>query len=294
MPTDELPLAWFSFDAPLGISRATSVHGSHSGFFFVHSGVIAPTGTSSPDSSGLDFDLTADLLSFSFATDQETGSTSLFHRRYQTQSSRTGALNGHAFVLMREQPGKSSYTIDELIEDQSVCVFGATKFSDALPQICEGLDADGKVKLHQPFCRRIYDSYLFAPTGKLGLCFEPKRAENGSDTGHLGNFTLALERAPRERKLDPESTVGINSRSFSGGLFLWSGLSPTGGEYLSDGAFFFANNNKWVPVTQFQAPAPRYKHTASFIREHNRILIWGGKTAAGLSAEGAFYAVPEN
>lgn len=285
--------SWLKLDAPQGVSRATSSIGNHPGFFFVHSGITAPTGTTNSDSSGSDPDISAHLQVFSFATSPANGSVSVYPRIYKANNSRTGALNGHAFLTHRPVSAGETLTIDSLIEKQTMCVFGAEKYSDVLPQICSGLTPDGKPKIHQPFCRRIYDSYLFAPVGRLGMCFEPVAPPAGSTEGTLNNFYLAIDRSPKERRISNRSTFGINSASFLGGLFYWSGLSPTGGEYLADGAIYFTSNDSWLPISNFEAPAPRMDHSATFMRQHSYILIWGGRTAAGITSQGALYAIPE-
>jgi hypothetical protein len=292
----EIRKTWEVFTAKRATSRATSGVGAHPGLFYVHGGISTPSGTSAErnDLSGTDFEISADLQVFAFFTNEANNNNlTLINNIYKAKNSRTGALGGHAVFMMRGLP--TTPTPAALIQAQFMCVYGGQKYSDELPSVCEGTTADGRIKLHQPFCRRIYDSYLFAPVGRLGLCFEAiaPQAET-PDESTLSNFYLAIDGAPAERRLPSSSSVSVNSANLKAALFFWSGMSPTGGEFLSDGKIYFSSSDRWVPITSFEAPSPRTEHTVSFMRQHSRIFVWGGRTAAGITSRGAFYAVPEN
>lgn len=297
----DLERVWTRQTAPKAVSRTNYARGAHEGFLFVHSGITTPSGFADPpdySKSGSDFELSGDLQVFSFYTN-EPNAPVFITRLYKSNDSRTGALNGHSFVLLRQQPDNTILIPDStietkayaLIEKHAMCIYGAQKYSDQFPNSCTGT-LDGKIKLHLPFCRRIYDSYLFAPVAKLGVCFNAKPPPTELDPAYLSNFYLAISDAPAERRLEPQSAVSINSATMRGGVFYWSGISATGGEFLSDGKIYFSSDDRWVPITQFEAPSPRNNHSATYIKMHKRILIWGGQTATGITNSGAFYAIP--
>ncbi|MEN9825228.1 MAG: hypothetical protein RI953_973 [Pseudomonadota bacterium] len=296
---NDLIKTWTQGTAKKAVSRATFSTGSHEGFFYVHSGITTPSGTATttnPDLSGDDFDLSGDLQVFAYYTKENDPATTtdnqptIVNNIYKSVNSRTGALRGHTFIATRSLP--NSGAINDWMEAQLMCVFSGQKYTDEFPDVCQGL-IGGKPKLYEPFCRRLFDSYLFAPVNRLGICFEPKGTAGTTNAeGYLTNFYLAMPGAPKERRLSSGASPSIKSNSMQSGLMIWSGMAPTGGEFLADGSIYFGGSDQWIPMAQFEAPPPRNDFSATFINHHKQILIWGGQTAAGISAQGAFHAMP--
>lgn len=282
---------WRRYSLPKAVSRATFSRGSDPGFLFLHSGITTPSGSSADYSlSGSEFEMSSDLqvLYFYISGGYLYPSTAI----YSATDSRTGALNGHSFLFTQINPPGSYASAEDFIKLQIMCVYGARKYTDEFPQACSGT-IDGQVREHTKFCRRMYDSYFLAPTARLGICYRPKPGDIENE-GSLENFYLSMQNSPSERILRPESSVKFNSANVNISnlnLFYWSGLSPTGGEYLSGGKIYYAKLDSWVPITDFEAPSPRVDHGSVFLGEYKRLLIWGGLTSSGPSSGGAFYAV---
>jgi hypothetical protein len=275
---------------------------SRSGFGFDSSGKVLwlVSGLTGPSTeSGTDPEQTSNIIAFFSAKKTITntdGTTSdipgLYTYLYTSGDSRVGSLNGHILVSQRFTSDNVYATALEYLETTNPCVFGGQKYTDALPKVCEVLEVlSGQPKSYQSFCRRLYDSYNFAPVGKRGVCFRPSSLTSTSPvTKYMKNFFLPMQGAPSERRLLPKSTAsfpGVVPR-----LFFWSGVSALGGEYLSDGAIYELLSNHWIPVTTFEAPPPRQHHTATALPDSDRVFIFGGRTAASPSALGVFYALP--
>jgi hypothetical protein len=282
---DEMGLIkqWTQKQIQQPIARATFGKSAHRELVYLYSGITTPSGaatTSKPDASGTAPELSGDVQTFGYYYDPTTQEYKLVNYLYRSTDSRTGALEAHAFLHTRPS-SNTSPTLAELLESQVICVYGGQPYATVLPNVC----------VSEPFCRRLDDGYFFAPMGRLGLCFQPQGTVNRQTTvGYLKNYYLPMSSAPQARRLAPRSAVGISSLNQNSGLFFWSGLA--GGEFLSGGSIYYSSADKWIPITELEAPAPRQHHTTLYIEGHKRILIWGGLTAQGPTADGAFYVLP--
>lgn len=274
------------------ISRSGYTLDASGRVLWVVSGLTQPTAA-----SGTDPDLKSEIFAFvsGFETNGDGSKSpkpSMF--RYPSDSSRVGALYGHVFVAHRYIKETTFATALDFIETMNPCIFGGQKYTDALPKVCEVIEVgSGQPKAYQSFCNRMYDSYYFAPVGKRSVCFKPASLTNagGSLTKYMRNFFLPMQGAPSERRLLPQSTASF-PEAYNPRLFYWSGVAAAGGEFLADGSIYELTSNKWIPITQFEAPRPRNQHTATPLAEAQRAFIFGGRTAIGASNEGVFYALP--
>ncbi|MFZ9521762.1 MAG: kelch repeat-containing protein [Silvanigrellaceae bacterium] len=259
--------------------------------------------TGASPASGTDPEVTSEIIAFMSASertdpaDPATAVLDLYTFLYTSANSRVGSLNGHILVNQRFTKVTDFESAIDYLETTNPCVFGGQKYTDVLPDVCKVIEVvSGQPKAYGDFCRRMYDSYNFAPVGKRGVCFHPSSFEStdANDeidvTKYMKNFFLPMQGAPAERRLLPNS--GASFPGIVPRLFIWSGVSALGGEYLSDGAIYELLSNRWTPVTTFEAPAPRQKHTATALPDSDRVFIFGGRTAAGASAQGVFYALP--
>lgn len=310
----EIESGWTMETAWEPVSRATysSGKGRVDNYFYVHSGVTNPSGTpttSWPDNSSDNLELSGNLQVFGFYTDDkgnEEGSDDelvFINHLYRSRDSRTGALHGQPFFLNRLDKVNSADQdmqkvvpnfdfVNDQIESQLMCVYGATKYTDEFPDVC-GSYLVGQTQTLSAFCRRLVDSFFFAPVGRQSICYSPRGASgNESSNGRLYNYYATMDGAPKERKLSRGSTPQYLMNTLDGFFMFWSGMAANGGEFLSDGGIYLTNRDKWVPITQFEAPTPRTDFTATAINYENVILIWGGRTAAGITAGGALYALP--
>lgn len=284
----------------LGGSRASYSVSPDRNFLFIFGGIMPPTGVlGSIGNSGDDFDTTAAVIVFSFNANIGGGGNTYDFPLYLYHSNggrKTAALNGQVFII--KKPVNPSDPVKKRIESHSMCVFGAQKYSDVFPEVCdESRWVDGEQHLYGLFCRRIYDSYLFAPVARAGVCFQPI-PPHASDlagafiSGYLSNIHMAIPSAPQERRLNSVVSPILQGNSGLGALFFWSGMAATGGEYLADGSIFLSREDKWVPITSFEALNPRNFYSAVFLNSQKRIFVWGGLTASGATSGGAFYAMP--
>ncbi|MEY3903624.1 MAG: hypothetical protein RL189_2930, partial [Pseudomonadota bacterium] len=281
-----LSSTWTQANLKRAVARAGFQRAAHTGLLFVHSGISTPSGTpgngNPADASGSAPELSGDVQAFMFYYDTSTSLFNLLNYQYKSYDSRPGALNAQLMIQSRPVPN-TAISPAQLVELNVVCAYGGRTYREELPNI----------NPPEGFGLRLTDSYFFSPIGKVGLCFQPNgSAAANSEIGSLKNYYLATPGAPAARRLARTSGIGISSGSMQGALFIWSGMSATSGEYLSDGAIFYSSGDKWAPVTRFEAPVPRNMHTAVMMVGQKRILIWGGHTAHGPTAEGAFYVVP--
>ncbi len=278
------PRNWEQHTLKRAVSRAGYNQAALTSLFFIHSGLSTPSGapgSSQPDASGSAPELSGDIQAFAFSYKTATSTHEFHNYQFKSHDSRTGALNGQLMILSRPEAGEKQW--DEAIELHKICVYGGQTYTDELPNM----------SLPEGFGLRVGDAYFFAPIGRIGICFQPTGAvSSGTEIGYLKNYYLQMSGAPSARRLLRTSAVAVSSATYSGGLFFWSGLAVTGGEYLSDGAMYYSSHDKWVPISHFEAPAPRNMHSAVYMVGQKRILIWGGLTAQGPSAEGAFYVIP--
>jgi hypothetical protein len=285
---------WNHADLQLSASRA--------GFGLDASGRVlwGAAGLGAPSiESGTDPELNSQMFVLASSSTTTNGVTSptVYFSRYDSQSSRTGSLFGHLLVVERYRSPVVA-NITDLVESMNPCVFGGQKYTDALQTACEVIDVnEGQAKAYQPFCRRLFDSYNFAPVGRRSVCFRPSRVTTTDASGqpvtslYAKNFFLPTSGAPPERRLLPRSSASLPDRS-NPRLFIWSGLAPGGGEFLADGSIYEYTTNSWTPVTSFESPAPRNNHSATAMPSLKRVFIFGGLTASGASSQGAFYALP--
>jgi len=284
---------WNHASLQLSASRAGFGLDASGSVLWGASGLGAPSGE-----SGTDPELNSQMfvLASSSTTTGGVTSPSIYFSRYHSQSSRTGSLFGHLLVVERYRSPAASIT--DLVESMNPCVFGGQKYTDALPTVCEVIDVpSGQAKAYQSFCRRLFDSYNFAPVGRRSVCFRPSRVTTTDASGqsvqglYAKNFFLPTSGAPSERRLLPRSSASLPDRA-NPRLFIWSGLAPGGGEFLADGSIYEYTTNSWTPVTSFESPAPRNNHSVTALPSLKRVFIFGGLTASGASSQGAFYALP--
>jgi hypothetical protein len=297
--TNEFPSGWTMQTTNRSFSRGGRGFSSNGQIFWMVGGL----GLNDTE-SGSDPQLSSEMIAFvSGPDDVNPSNPKLYLYIYASPSERVGSLYGHVFVTERPTNDNSTFSMLEYLQTTNVCVFGGQKYTDALPKICEVIEVNsGQPKAYQSFCNRLYDSYLFGPFGRRSVCFHPTfttqsgTLSDGTPVTNekkkfMRNFYLPMNGAPAERRLLPQSTAAF-SGLLNPRLFFWSGLSATGGEYLSDGAIYEFTSNVWFPVTAFEAPQPRNNHTATALGDSGRVFIFGGKTPAGASKEGVFYAIP--
>jgi hypothetical protein len=295
----EFPSGWTLQATNRGFSRNGRGFNSTGQIFWMVGGLGKVDAESDPDPQ-----LSSEMIAFVSGPNSSNSSLpQLYIYIYASPSERVGSLYGHVFVTERPTNDNTTFSMMDYMETTNVCVFGAQKYTDALPKICEVIEVGGgQPKAYNSFCNRLYDSYLFGPFGRRSVCFRPTATtQTGTLTDgtpvanelkkFMRNFYLPMNGAPAERRLSPDSTA-----SFSGllnpRLFFWSGVSATGGEFLSDGAIYEFTSNNWFPVTTFEAPQPRNDHTATALKDAGRVFIFGGNTPSGISNQGVFYAIP--
>ncbi len=139
------------------------------------------------------------------------------------------------------------------------------------------------------YCSSLHGSQVW--TGTEVLCW-------GIDAGaryHVANsswITMSVVNAP----------IWKDNHSFTwtgNGMIVWGGGDDYSSIYYNTGAWYNANTDSWTETTTTDAPSPRYMRKNYYnaratrytraVWTGDKMFIWGGLTASGVTNTGALY-----